>query len=174
MAILKTVYEVATGKPIYEGFGADPSEEGPGCGVIETELPAFEEAQALPVCGIQFLWIMDGERVLKENYSHSKFSCDGLTATLGAGHIFGDVHAEVTEADSYTFAQPEAEVALALDAALDELGQPQLQPYQWFPAAEPAETKGDLPTGWTLVKADLLRGILPAGSRSLADLQEEE
>ena len=80
----------------------------------------------------------------------------------------------VVEADSYTFSAPASDTALALDVALDPQGSVQLQPYQWDPQAEPPETKGDLPLGWTLVEADVLRGVLPAGAGSLDELGKEE
>ena len=173
MAVLKTVYELASGKPVYEGFGSDPGESASGCGVLEVQLPDFEESRALPVCGVASSWVEDGQRILTRDYPPSPLTLTGLTAFLGTGHVFGDIHAEVTEEDSYTFAQPETEVAIALDLVQDQEGLVQLQPYQWNPQADPAETKGNPPSGVTVVKVDLVRGILPVGAGSLAELVEE-
>ncbi len=174
MAILHTVYDNASGKPVYEGFGSDPRENETGFGVVHTAVPALEEGPGLPVCGIEQVWVMAGRRVLREGFALSRLSLAGLTATLGEGHFFGEVHAQAAEEDSYTFDTPGSDTAVALDVALDARGKVQLQPYQWDPEAQPPQTKGDLPQGWTLVEGDVLRGVLPAGAASLAELREEE
>ena len=93
----------------------------------------------------------------------------GLAATLSKGWFGG---CKVMAAnDVHTFSSPGADTGIALDVVEDDAtGAIELQPYTWDPAAE---TKADPPTGATVIQADLLRGVLPAGASSLDQLEEE-
>lgn len=174
MAVLTTIYESATGRPVYEGFGSDPRQGQTGYGQVQTQIPPLEQGGGLPVCGIQKFWIIDGLRAARDQFPMARLVWEGLTATLEQGHLFGEIHALVEEADSHTFDSPSRDTAVALDAAQDPQGAVRLLPYQWDPEADPPQTKGDPPQDWSLVATDLLRGILPAGALSLAELRGEE
>lgn len=93
----------------------------------------------------------------------------GLAATLSKGWFGG---CKVMAAnDVHTFSSPGADTGIALDIIEDDTtGAIELQPYTWDPATE---TKADPPAGVTVIQADLLRGVLPAGASSLDQLEEE-
>ncbi|MBW2619130.1 MAG: hypothetical protein JRC92_09670 [Deltaproteobacteria bacterium] len=93
----------------------------------------------------------------------------GLAATLTKGWFGG---CKVMAAnDVHTFSSPGTDTAIALDVVKDDVtGAIELQPYTWDPATE---SKADPPAGVTVIQADLLRGVLPAGASSLDQLEEE-
>jgi len=92
-----------------------------------------------------------------------------LAATVTTGWFGG---CKVMPADDvYAFGSPATDTAIALDVVEDDAtGAIELQPYTWDPAAE---IKADPPAGVTVIQADILRGVLPAGASSLDQLEEE-
>lgn|GEM_PF-5733319 len=96
-------------------------------------------------------------------------SIEGLSAVLSRGWFPGC--RIMTQDDSYDISSLDQDQGVALDVVEDGGGLIQLQPYTWDPDTE---SKADLPADLTLILADLLRGVLPAGAQSLDALREEE
>jgi hypothetical protein len=176
-------YDAATGRVVgsldYDEADGLP-EASAGQAVLSIDRPTFEDLHPTPeqlaggVVPAQDPgnpdWVIDGAAVPSAAYPAAPLTLAGLRVTLGLGHVWGERHAEATAEDSLTFAAPAADQGIALDVVQDEAGLVQLQPYAWDPATE---TKGALPEGLTLIQADVLRGILPAGASSLNQLEEE-
>ncbi len=97
----------------------------------------------------------------------------GMMATLSKGWFGGCVI--MPEDDSHEFASSASERSLALDVVRDDTtGIIELQPYTWDHLADPPQVKSSPPAGVTVLKEDILRGILPAGADSLDQLMIEE
>lgn len=117
-------------------------------------------------------WLAEGEAYTPP----ANITTNGLAVTLSVGYLLDpDGQPIIVEGeDAHTFDSPAADIALAVDVIQNEAdGSIELGYNTWDPAAVPAQTKGDPPDGYRVLVADLVRGILPAGSTDLADLQEE-
>lgn len=101
----------------------------------------------------------------------AKLSMAALTATLEAGYLIIDGQPVIIAADPYTFGFPVDDLGVALDVVRDDQDEIGLYVYTWDPGSE---EKPDLPAGFELIRADVLRGILPAGAADLAEIQLEE
>lgn len=183
MALLITVFESATGKPVYQSWGPDNISDDPTQTVITEEHGFIDRRLDRPggpepaPPGPDELWLINGSAVLRSSLGDAaEVAMSGLTVSLSAGHLFTDFgHFENTESDSHTFDSPAQDLALAVDIMKNDAADSiQLAYYTWDPAAVPAEDKGDPPSGYTVVQADVLRGILPAEAADLSELQPEE